>query len=295
MNAITTYQTPKTAVAIRREMAQIPAVMGVLEPVERAVFLASTAKTFDEYDGAELAMELKPALKFIARDTGYRSTDENEMSYLIIRVAEILKRYYGGMTIKDFRMAFEMSITGALDDYLPKGRNGEPDRGHYQQFNVDYVCKILNAYKARRAAVLRKASEAMPEPERERDFEMEKYYRNNTKKELIDAFESYKETGVFPSLSPIAEMLYYDLLASAGLADEIVVTLDEQKAILQRTINEYARKGYVGDMRRLQQAGPDAPELQHGAFSLTRKKELKKAFARMRDNGIDLLDYIEFE
>lgn len=292
---VTIYK-PKSAVVVRREMAKIPAVMDALGPVERSVFLASTDKTIAEYDANELSIELAKALKWIAKDVGYRVTDESEQGYLIVRVAEILKRYYDGLTMRDFKMAFEMSITGELDDYLPKGRDGQADRGHYQQFNAEYVCKILNAYKYRRAAVLKKANDAMPpEPERPMDPKEIVQLGNRTKKECIQAFERFKANGYMPDISPIGEMLYYQLLVNAGLAPEIMVTVDEQKAILQRTINDYARRGYVGDMNRLKQAGTDAPELQYGAFVLARKKALKEAFATMVDDGINITDYIKLD
>ena len=291
---VTTYK-PRTAVVVRREMAKVPAVMDALEPVERSVFLASTAKTVAEHTDAELVTELTKALKYIAKDVGYRETDDSERGYLVVRVCEILKRYYSGLTLRDFRMAFEMSITGELDEYLPRGRDGQADRGHYQQFNAEYVCKILNAYKYRRASVLKKANNAMPVPEKEVDPKQIASLRNLTKQDCINAFLYYKKTGHLPEMSPIAEMLYYDLLAECGLAPEIVVTLDEQKAILARTINAFARRGMVGDMNRLRAAGTDAPELQHGAFVLSRKKALKAAFARMDADGVVLIDYIKFE
>lgn len=294
-NQIAVRPVQKTAVMIRREMVKIPAVMGALGPVEKAVFLASTAKTIAEYDAAELAAELATALKWICKDVGYRSPDESDRQYLVIRTAEILKRYYAGLSLKDFRMAFEMSLTGELDDFLPRGRDGQPDRNHYQQFNAEYVCKILNAYKGRRAWVLRKANEAVPKEEQRPNPERERYYRNETRKDCIKAFEYFKENGRLPEMSPIAEMLYYDLLASAGFAPEIVVTIDEQKAILQRTINEFARRGMVGDMHRLEQAGKDSPELQHGAFTMARRKALTAAFDKMVANGINITDYIKFE
>lgn len=292
---VTTYK-PKSAVVIRREMARNPSVMEALEPVERSVFLASTAKTVAEHSDAELANELSKALKFIAKDVGYRETNDAERGYLVVRVCEILKRYYSALTLNDFRMAFEMSITGELDDYLPKGRDGQADRGHYQQFNAEYVCKILNAYKYRRAAVLKKANDAMPpEPEKPISPEQAKELRNRTKQNCINAFEQFKANGYMPDISPIGEMLYYELLADAGLAPQIVVTIDEQKQILQRTINQLARRGMVGDMRRLEQAGPDAPELQHGAFSIARKKALKAVFTKMVADGINITDYIKFD
>ena len=291
---VTIYK-PKSAVVVRREMAKIPAVMDALGPVERSVFLASTDKTIAEYDANELSIELAKALKWIAKDVGYRATDESERGYLVVRVAEILKRYYDGLTMRDFKMAFEMSITGELDDYLPKGRDGQADRNHYQQFNAEYVCKILNAYKGRRAWVLRKANEAVPKEEPKRDPAKDRYYRNETRKGCINAFESFKENGRLPEMSPIAEMLYYDELAAVGLADKIEITLADQKEIWQRTINDYARRGYVGDVRRLKESGTDDPELEHGSFVLARRKALAATFRRMAEQEINITDYIKFE
>ena len=296
-NQIAVRPVQKTAVMIRREMVKIPAVMEALGPVERAVFLASTDKTIAEYDAAGLAAELATALKWICKDVGYRSPDESDRQYLVIRTAEILKRYYAGLSLKDFRMAFEMSLTGELDDFLPRGRDGQPDRNHYQQFNAEYVCKILNAYKARRGGVLKKAFKAVETPELKpgRDIERERYYRNETRRNCINAFESFKENGRLPEMSPIAEMLYYNELAAAGLADEIEITLADQKEIWQRTINDYARRGYVGDVRRLKQTGTEDPELEHGSFVLARRKALAATFRRMVVQEIQITDYIKFE
>lgn len=291
---VTQYK-PKTAVEIRRDMLQIPAVMNALEPVERSVFIASTNKTIAEYDVEELGKDIARALKFISKDVGYRATDESETKYLVVRVCEILKRYYGGMTLPDFRMAFEMCITGQLDDYLPKGRDGQPDRGHYQQFNAEYVCKILNAYRMRRAAILKKANESIPEKEPARDVQREMEMRNNIRTQCLAAFEFFQANGHMPELSAIGEMLVYNELSAVGLAPEIIVTADEQREIFQRTINHYIRTGMDMDVRRLQKAGTDAPELQFGAFKIARRKALKAAFERMVADGIVLTDYIKFE
>ena len=289
---LTTYKA-NTPVEMRRKMLNVPAVMTALEPVEKSVFLASTAKTIAEYSGIELSNELGKVLKYIAKDVGYRDTDENERGYLIIRVSEILKRYYDNLTMKDFRMAFEMSITGELDDFLPKGRDGQADRGHYQQFNAEYVCKILNAYKTKRAYILKKANEAMPKPEPERDVDAEKVYGESIRKDLFDAYAYYCENGRMPDVSAIAEMLFYRILSEAGLAPEIVVTPEEQRIILQRTINQLAMKGNIGEMNQLKQAGPDAPELQYGAYALARKKALQSAFERLDAEHVELADYIK--
>ena len=289
---LTIQQSPAM---MRREMAKNPAVMDALEPVERAVFLASTAKPFSEYSGTELATELATILKWVAKDVGYKPTDDSETQYTIIRTVEILKRYYANLSLKDFRMAFEMAVTGELDEYLPKGRDGQPDRNHYQQFNAEYVCKILNAYKARRGWILKKANEAMPKQEPAPNPEQQRYYRNKTRQDCIRAFEYYKENGRLPDMSPIGELLCYNTLSDVGLADEIVVTLDEQRAVMQRTVYKYARDGYIGHINRLKADGPESKELEHDSYILARRKALENAFERMVEQGININDYVKFE
>ena len=292
-SGVTIYK-PKSAIELRREMAAIPAVIDALQPVERSVFLASTDKPFSEYESRELAGELAKALKFIAKDVGVRELDESERGYLIVRVCEILKRYYAWLTMRDFRMAFEMSITGELDEYLPKGRDGHADRGHYQQFNAEYICKIMTAYKHKRADVIKKANDAMPSPENKLTEQQIKDLRRGTKQNCVNAFEFYKKNGRLPDMSPIAEMLYYEVLSECGLAKEIEVTIEEQRQILERTIHRYASRGMVGDVNRLQQAGTDAKELQFGAYKLARRKALIAVFEKMLADNIVLTDYIKF-
>lgn len=292
---VTIYK-PKSAVAIRREMAAIPAVMGALGPVEKAVFLASTAKTVAEHTDQELAAELSKALRFIAKDIGYRSTDESERGYLVVRVSEILKRYYGALTIKDFKMAFEMSITGELDDYLPRGRDGQADRCHYQQFNAEYVCKILNAYKLRRASVLKRAYDAMPEQEAKPNAKVVSELMLRQKQIFIDVLENYRINERFPDgMTPITEIICCNVLADCGLMPEIEVTPQEQQQIFQRTMNHYARTGNVWDLERLKKAGPTEPGLQQKAFTLARRKALQATIERIINEGVDIAQYIKFD
>lgn len=279
-------------VVIRREMAKNPAVIGALDPVERAVFLASTAKTIAEYNGTELSAELAVALQWICKDVGYKVTDEADRQYIVLRTAEILKRYYPRLTLKDVKMAFEMSITGQLDDYLPRTRDGRADRGHYQQFNAEYVCKILDAYKARRGAVLKKAYEAVETPEPQTPDGMKDEYRRAAVAELCGHFESFKQSGVL-NTSAMTDIVFYNILSEYGLAVPVTVTLDEQKRVWQRTINEYVRGGMIGDVNRLKANGINDPELEHGAFLLARHKAIKAVFRRLIEQGKTIQEFIK--
>ena len=275
-----------------RALIKRPEVVGILTPVERAVLLSAADKTIAEYSGAELASELRDALQWIAKDIGYRVSDQGDWQYLVVRTAEILKRYYPGLTLKDFRMAFEMSLTGELDDFLPKGRDGQPDRNHYQQFNADYICKILNAYKQRRSGVLRKAREAVPQTEPGRDYESERKYHKMACEDLLNVAEYYRQFRKLPEISPIAEMLYYNILAGVGIAPKIEITEQEQRYAFQQALGYYSRKGLVGDMNRLKSEGITSEELKHDAFRLSRRKALAEALEKVYQEGINLRELI---
>lgn len=277
------------AVDIRRGMLQMPEVMQSLEPVERSVFIASTDRTVEEYAAQELTDELRKALQWIVRDIGYKGMGSSDWSYTIVRVAEILKRYYPNFSIKDFRMAFELSVAGELSDYLPNG-----DNNHYQQFNVEYVCKILNAYKKYRRGVLKKANDSVPKPEQENNPEIEAFYRNVSRRDTIRAFLEYKYRGVF-ELSPIGEMLCYDNLSEVGLANPVKVTEQEQREIFHETLFELSQKQMAADIAGLKRDGIKAARIQFPAYRLARRNALKATFDWMIKEEIQITDYIKYE
>lgn len=292
-NQLTVAPVRKNAVAIRREMVKIPAIMSTFSPVDKAIFLASTAKTIAEYDSVGLATELNTALKWIAKDIGYRDNDDADRQYLVIRTAEILKRYYSGFTMKDFRMAFEMSITGELDEFLPKGRDGKAERNHYQQFNAEYICRILNAYKARRAQVLKKAQDVMLEQELPSDPKMIERCLCENRKRTIYAFLHYKYRGKLPELTSIDEKLIYDVLAACGLADDVEITLAEQQALINECVQDLRRKGKEGDANRMRKSGGDGLEFK--TYLRCRRNAIKSTFDWMLDREYQITNYIKFE
>lgn len=284
-----------TAIAIRRAIAQTPAIVEKLEPIERSVFLASTAKVAQEYDDAELIAVMADTLKWIAKDIGIRDTESPNWKITIVRFGQILKRYYPLFSVKDIRMAFELMVTGELNDYLPKDRFGNPDKEHYQMFNADYFCKILNAYRVYRKAVINKAVEMVLKPVKQRNEAEERFYRNQTRKDIIAAFLFFKYRGYMPKLSPILEMLAYQDLAMVGLAEPFDVTPQEQQIILRRTLFELTQRQMIGDKKRIEQQGINAPDIQHGAYRLARSKALKRTFAEMVADEIQITDYIKYE
>lgn len=189
-----------------------------------------------------------------------------------------------------------MSITGELDEFLPKGRDGRADRGHYQQFNAEYVCKILDAYKSRRGWVLKRAREAMPkETTPENEGQRREHYERETRRNLVAAYREFEKTGEMPKLSIVSEMLFCGVLADVGYMEPGTLSEIEQESILRHFIASYAAAGNTGAVKRLKEQGTEAEEVRFEAGVKARKKALKETFSRMREQGVNIEDYIKFE
>lgn len=295
--ALEIYNTkPGTkAIEVRRRMVQLPEVAKALNPVEKYVFAASTKTPIAEIDDAKLVENLSLLFKRIAIDVGYIiPQNENDWNYIQYRLLDILKRYYSDMTLADIKMAFELATTRELDEYLPKDKQGNPDKKHYQQFNADYFAKILKAYKQKQTDVIDKAYKAIPgknneiSPEQIRRFEIQRQWRNRY------IFLCYKYTEKL-ILGLTDDMFLYEWLQKCGLADDVQVKEDDRKEAFARYMQRVAH-GMINQYTAFQvrRKGTESPEIDFTAFEVARKKEIIKAFDRMIAEEIQVDNYMKF-
>jgi hypothetical protein len=288
--------TPGTkAIDIRRQMVQLPEVAKSLSGVEKYIFAASTKTQIAEIDDATLVAKTGQMFRFIALDVGYIiPTNTDDWAYICTRLLDILKKYYSQMTLADIKLAFELATTGELDDYLPKDRNGQPDKAHYQQFNADYFAKILNAYRRKQNGVIHKAYQALPEPKKELTPEQKRYYHNDTESRNRLAFLQYKYTGRV-DFGIAGEMFVYDWLVKVGLADAVKETEDDRREALGRFLARAAR-GFVNEfiVYHVRKDGTKSKEIDYTAFEVARRKEIIKAFDRMIADELQVDNYLNF-
>ena len=260
MKALALYRN--NGLALRRDLLATPEALPAMDALERGIFAASTEKTIAEYDTRELVAEVQRAMAYIMRDVGYRS-QTGDFEYLSVRIPELLKRYYPGFSMHEVRLAFEMSLTGELDEFLPR-RNGEPDRGHYQSFSAEYFCKILNAYKQRRGRLLARIYDAQPKPALPpEDFSQQ------IVAECIEAWQHYKENGTLWPMSPAMEVILHRELLKAGLAQP-VPEVEKDKALEAMTGANFGKDAGPSEFR----------------------KEIICTFERLKAVGKDLETYI---
>lgn len=283
------------SIDVRRRMVQLPDVAKALNRFEKYVFAASTKTPIAEIDDAKLVDSLSLLFKRIAMDVGYIiPKNENDWNYIQSRLFDILKRYYLDMTLADIKLAFELATTGGLDEFLPKDKQGNPDKNHYQQFNADYLAKILTAYRRKQNEVIHKAYKALPEPKKELTPEEKRYYHNQAVARCREVFVQYKYTGRFV-LGITDGMLIYDWLRKLGFANEVAGTEDDRKQALARYMQRVAR-GFVNKYEafHVQRKGTDAPELDFTAYEIARDKEIKRTFDRMIADELQIDNYLYF-
>lgn len=283
------------AIEIRRKMVQLPEVAKALNPVEKYIFAASTKTQISEIDDETLVTKLANMLKYIAMDVGFIIPQITEdWQYIQARTLDILKRYYSNFTLSDIKLAFELATTGELDEFLPKDKQGNPDKNHYQQFNSEYLSKILNAYKRKQNVVIDKAFKVLPEPKGEmtpqqiRQFEIQRQWRNRY------IFLCYKYTGKL-ILGLTDDMFLYEWLQKCGLADDVQVKEDDRKEAFARYMQRVAR-GMINQYTAFQvrRKGTESPEIDFTAFEVARKKEIIKAFDRMIAEEMQVDNYMKF-
>ena len=280
------------SIDIRRKLEQLPELAKALNPVEKYVFAASTKTQISEMDEGVLVSKTAQMSRFIAMDIGYIiPRNKNDWAYIQIRLVDILKRYYSYFTLADIKLAFELAISGELDNYLPKDSQGNPDKKHYQQFNFAFFAKILNAYKALRREVIYKAYNVLPSPDIGLHTENHdaKRYRQNRNRHI---FLEYKYTGRL-ILSITDDMFVYEWLKKCGLADDIQVNEGERKEAfgryMQRVANGLENKYTAYTVRR---QGIKSPEIEFTAFEIARQREIKKAFDRMIAEEMQVDNYL---
>lgn len=285
----------RNAVELRREMVQLSTIASALNGVEKHIFAASTKTQIREMSDDDLVTKTAQMFKYLARDVGYViPQDHTEWVYTCTRLMNLLQRYYSQLTLADVKLAFELATIGELDEYLPKDRNGRADKSHYQQFNIEFMAKILNAYKQKQNKVVVKAFAALPEPTLEITREDKMQAQKSIMNKLRWSFLEYKYRGKLPEILSAYEMLFFDHLQKVGLADNVTTTNEDRKVAFSRLqkqgigkkLNEY-------EFYHINKQGTKHEKVQLKAYWIARHRAFVATFDRMIKEEININDYLK--
>lgn len=269
------------AVVIRRS---IPVeVVSRLNPIDRDIWVASTKKPISEYSPEELTNHVGKLSAMIAKDAGIKQID----AYSATRFVDILRKYYYTLSLSEIKTAFELGMTGQLNEYLPKDKNGHPDRHHYQSFSIDYVTKILNAYKSKFSDVETKVYTSLPAPKKVVTDREKQFYMNQFRESLRKTFIVYKYKGIIEER--MNYLLVYDALERMGYAEPIKLTPVDIKCAVSRLINKQ-NKGVLNDFigSCIRSMGVNHDSVPHEALILARIRAIRETFDYMIRNEINI-------
>lgn len=289
-NAIQKVNYTGKAIDVRKNMLNIEPVMQALTRPERMIFYASTQKSISDFTQQDLIVKLGNMVHMIAKDAGIKEIDE----YDVTRFADLLNKYYRDMSLMEIKLAFEMMMAGELDAYLPKDRHGNPDRSHYQTFNVAYITKAINAYKCKSEDVEAKAYSAMPAEESVITEYQKERYASNIKRMTIDAFLQYKYTNRI-NLGILNCLLIYNELEKAGIAEPVQITdADKQQAVrrLLKKGQDGLINNFVVQCIRKMQTKHSAVDAE--ALIIARNRAILKSFDVLVKNEIQITNYIRY-
>lgn len=281
------------AVALRREMVKLPVVADSLNSVEKMIFAASTKTQIKEIPDEDLVKKTAQMFKYIAMDIGVIiPQDGTEWQYICTRLMNLLQKYYSALTLADVKLAFELATVGELDEFLPKDRNGRADKNHYQQFNIEFLAKILNAYRQKQNRTVSKAFAALPEPTAQVTPEQIQQSENSIMQKLALAFLQFKYTGQMPSINSIYEMLFFDHLTLSGLAERLVVTeADRKLALLQLQSPQMREKLNEFELYHINKQGTRHEKVETKAYWIARKRAFLETFKQMVADEIYIYHY----
>ena len=208
------------AAELKSNTLSLPEVQGGLSEIEYKTAEATTRKPIKALSDDDLQKEIAATLKFIIKDLGIHNFSGQDAGYQTIRFMKLLREYYGEMSYREVELAFEMSMTGQLANYLE-------DRNHYQQFSVDYITKVLNAFRAYKQKVWVKANSLVPSKNLVSEEEKERSKRFNID-DLIAKFREYREKKVTPNF--MVPAIPYEILKKSGLTKNDLTASPEDKA-----------------------------------------------------------------
>lgn len=217
-------------------------------------------------------------VRYISSDVGLRNID----NYAVVRFGEILAKYYPKMTFENVREAFEMCVMGGLDQCLPKDRDGNPDRNHYQSFSLEYIGKVLRAYEMkmteeRRAVLLSRPKEVLMLPDAEKDR-----LRGKWQEHFVAVFAIYKHKGVL-KIDNCTINVYRELEKRRKVDGYDISREDRERA--KKKLLMQAREGKISDVMADYLNGvSECYDINLLAVLYAKRRAVKEAFDEMINN-----------
>lgn len=275
-------------------MLQVPEVLQVLTATEKQIAQCATKTAIADLPKSDLAQAVKLLFDNISKDLGIRTQNDEDWVYKQTRMFELICKYFPDFTLADFKFAFELLMVDELDAYLPRNSRGEADKKHFQNFNPDYLLRILKAYKQKRNEIYVKVHTAMPKPIKVISEEQRRKNEDDIKVRCIYSFLRYKYLGELKFDMRLYTV--WEWLTEIGCDVDYTTTIQDR----QQGLNEYrARiaKGYINsfDGTKVLKQGIYAKEIEYEVQNIALNNAIKIAFDEMIADEVQVKEITHFK
>lgn len=218
-------------------------------------------------------------ITYLAKDVGIKNIEQ----YTTTRIYDILTKYYSDLTISEIKIAFEILMLGDIDAWLPKDQHGNPNRNHYQEFSIEYLTKVLNAYRRKRAEINVKVDRLLPEPP---DITEQDKLDNieYCKKEIERSYAKYKETGTMPEI--FIPHIYIRYLKEYGVLPEIkLIQRNRNIAEVLKHMGKSTISDHSDDIKRY---GMETPIMKTKELDLQELDTIRDGFDQLISEGREI-------
>lgn len=246
-----------------------------------------------EYQEADLVQKLAILTKMTCRDLGIKTWNNPEiLKYDSARFYNILKSFYSNLTLEEVKHAFILLSVGKLDEYFPKGKDGFADKNHYQQFSVDFLSKVLNAYGKYRSKVWSKAQKLVPIPEKTISEDEKEQSHDWVINDIVMKFMLYKDHGQ-KSKFVVPDLIVKEL-KKAGLIKDLpdVDQSDIDQAFFEMMTSNTVSAFVKDTIRQSRQSENIHPMIQAKAKRKVKEREIFKVFDQLIELDTALADLL---
>lgn len=163
-----------------------------LNSTEKRVFEKASQTSLTSENKGKVIQTIADTINGIIIDYGLNLPAEKE--HVATRLYDVLYRNYPNLAISEIKEAFNLNLTGDLDFYFKKRANGTPDKEHFKTLSIEYVTKVLNAYKEYKREITKKSLKAI-EGKKELSDAEKKEARDSTYAKLWNSFQKYRDNG----------------------------------------------------------------------------------------------------
>lgn len=275
MNEIATINQTSITRQIEQSLV-IPQVLDNLSPVDKRIVSASKGTALCEGDKRQLLESMLHVFTAVAKDLNVEAPNQ----YTLARITEILLQYHKPLTMQDVKLAFELALVGEL----------QVDNKAYGKLSIEYIGRILNAYKERRGLAFARAEKYAPKKSKSKkinEAEITKWHSDIANKVYVE----YRDTGKLTD-NTFHLMVVYEKLKAQGRVKGEVTDADRKRAfalykaqVMQGLINKH-QGAYV------RREGIASKELDYPAQVQAQRREIKEAFDEIikEKQGVPLAD-----